>query len=145
MMAFRPKSAQAMVTRARIVLACAQGLSNSRAAQKLYVTGHNLAEGCRNGLRPAAPDPNVDFAEKSRSLAFSLSPRVPTVNETDEIHHLKLVFKQLVCAIHGDCLKQASEFPHSCTVNVPRYAYDSRHGRLADAIDFAGRNATPKF
>ena len=39
MMARRPKSAQAMAVRARIVLSCGQGMSNSEVARKLHVTG----------------------------------------------------------------------------------------------------------
>ena len=36
--ALRPKSAQAMALRARIVLSCAQGMSNAEVARKLHVT-----------------------------------------------------------------------------------------------------------
>src|SRR5438093_10428477 len=39
MIARRPKSAQAMAIRARIVLSCGQGMSNSEVARKLHVTG----------------------------------------------------------------------------------------------------------
>jgi hypothetical protein len=39
MLARRPKSAQAIAMRARIVLACAEGLSNGTAAKKLHITG----------------------------------------------------------------------------------------------------------
>jgi len=38
-MARRPKSAQAMAIRARIVLSCGEGMSNSEVARKLHVTG----------------------------------------------------------------------------------------------------------
>jgi transposase len=38
MIALRPKSAQAMALRARIVLSCAQGMSNAEVARKLHVT-----------------------------------------------------------------------------------------------------------
>jgi len=44
MIALRPKSAQAMAMRARIVLGCAQGLSNSTVAQKLHVTGGTVGK-----------------------------------------------------------------------------------------------------
>src|SRR3974377_421467 len=39
MLARRPRSAQAIAMRARIVLACGEGLSNSAAASKVHVTG----------------------------------------------------------------------------------------------------------
>ena len=38
-MARRPKTAQAMAIRARIVLSCGEGMSNSEVARKLHVTG----------------------------------------------------------------------------------------------------------
>jgi len=44
MIARRPKSAQAMAMRARIVLSCGQGLSNSEVAQKLHVTGATVGK-----------------------------------------------------------------------------------------------------
>jgi transposase len=42
--ALRPKSAQALALRARIVLFCAQGLSNSEVARKLHVTGATVGK-----------------------------------------------------------------------------------------------------
>ena len=39
MIALRPKSAQAMAMRARIVLSCGQGMSNFVVAGKLHITG----------------------------------------------------------------------------------------------------------
>ena len=42
--ALRPKSAQAMATRARIVLLCAQGMSNSEVAGKLHITGATVGK-----------------------------------------------------------------------------------------------------
>ena len=44
MLARRPKSAQAFAMRARIVLACAEGLSNGAAAQKLHITGATVGK-----------------------------------------------------------------------------------------------------
>src|ERR1700681_2503434 len=44
MIARRPKSAQAMAMRARIVLSCGQGLSNSEVAGKLHVTGATVGK-----------------------------------------------------------------------------------------------------
>lgn len=44
MIARRPKSAQAMAMRARIVLYCAQGLSNSEVARKLRITGATVGK-----------------------------------------------------------------------------------------------------
>jgi len=38
MIALRPKSAQALALRARIVLSCGQGMSNSEIAHKLHIT-----------------------------------------------------------------------------------------------------------
>ena len=66
MLARRPKSAQAIAMRARIVLACEEGLSNSAAACKVHVTGAtvckwrerfrvNRLEGLLDEPRPGAP------------------------------------------------------------------------------------------
>src|SRR3982751_3099475 len=66
MLARRPKSAQAMATRARIVLGCDEGLSNGAVAKKLQVTGAtvckwrerfrvNRLEGLLDEPRPGAP------------------------------------------------------------------------------------------
>jgi DNA invertase Pin-like site-specific DNA recombinase len=44
MIARRPKSAQAMAMRARIVLSCEQGMSNSEVARKLHVTGATVGK-----------------------------------------------------------------------------------------------------
>src|SRR6266849_10666304 len=44
MLARRPKSAQAFAMRARIVLACAEGLSNGAAAKKLHLTGATVCK-----------------------------------------------------------------------------------------------------
>lgn len=66
MLAHRPKSAQAMAMRARIVLGCEEGLSNAAVAKKLHITGatvckwrerfrvHRL-EGLLDEPRPGAP------------------------------------------------------------------------------------------
>jgi transposase len=40
----RPKSAQAMAVRARIVLSCGQGMSNSEVARKLHITGATVGK-----------------------------------------------------------------------------------------------------
>src|SRR5689334_23455122 len=66
MLARRPKSAQAIAMRARIVLACGEGLSNSAAASKVHVTGATVCkwrerfrvdrlEGLLDEPRPGAP------------------------------------------------------------------------------------------
>ena len=44
MVARRPKSAQAMAMRARIVLSCGQGMSNSEVARKLHITGATVGK-----------------------------------------------------------------------------------------------------
>jgi len=44
MLARRPKSAQAIAMRARIVLACGEGLSNSATASKVHVTGATVCK-----------------------------------------------------------------------------------------------------
>lgn len=44
MMALRPKSAQAMAMRARIVLHCEQGMSNAAVARKLQITGATVGK-----------------------------------------------------------------------------------------------------
>jgi transposase len=66
MLARRPKSAQAVAMRARIVLGCDQGLSNGAVARKLHITGAtvckwrerfrvNRLEGLLDEPRPGAP------------------------------------------------------------------------------------------
>jgi transposase len=42
--ALRPKSAQALAMRARIVLACGQGMSNAEVARKLHITGATVGK-----------------------------------------------------------------------------------------------------
>src|SRR5271156_2571327 len=44
MMARRPKSAQAMAMRARIVLSCGQGMNNAEVAGKLHITGATVGK-----------------------------------------------------------------------------------------------------
>ena len=44
MMARRPKSAQSMAMRARIVLSCEEGMSNSEVARKLHITGATVGK-----------------------------------------------------------------------------------------------------
>src|SRR5207253_3721892 len=44
MIARRPKSAQAMAMRARIVLGCEQGMNNSEVARKVHVTGATVGK-----------------------------------------------------------------------------------------------------
>ena len=44
MLARRPKSAQAMAMRARIVLGCDEGLSNGAVAKKLHITGATVCK-----------------------------------------------------------------------------------------------------
>jgi transposase len=44
MMARRPKSAQAMAMRARIVLSCGQGMNNAEVAGKLHITGATVSK-----------------------------------------------------------------------------------------------------
>src|SRR2546425_7777500 len=44
MIALRPKSAQALAMRARIVLSCGQGMSNFEAARKLHITGATVGK-----------------------------------------------------------------------------------------------------
>lgn len=66
MLARRPKSSQAIAMRARIVLACGEGLSNNAAASKVHVTGATVCkwrerfrvdrlEGLLDEPRPGAP------------------------------------------------------------------------------------------
>lgn len=43
-MALRPKSAQGMAMRARIVLCCGQGMSNSEVARRLHITGATVGK-----------------------------------------------------------------------------------------------------
>ena len=44
MLARRPKSAQAIAMRARIVLGCDEGLSNGAVAKKLHITGATVCK-----------------------------------------------------------------------------------------------------
>src|SRR5436305_15320731 len=44
LIARRPKSAQAMAMRARIVLSCGEGMSNSDVAKKLHITGATVGK-----------------------------------------------------------------------------------------------------
>src|SRR5579885_1371680 len=66
MLARRPKSAQAIALRARIVLGCADGISNGEVAKRLHITGAtvckwrerfrvNRLEGLLDEPRPGAP------------------------------------------------------------------------------------------
>src|ERR1044071_10054946 len=66
MLARRPKSAQAIAMRARIVLNCDEGLTNSEVAQRLHITGATVCkwrerfrvkrlEGLLDEPRPGAP------------------------------------------------------------------------------------------
>src|SRR5215467_10575247 len=76
MLARRPKSAQAIAMRARIVLACAEGLSNGAAANKLRITGATVGkwrerfrvgrlEGLLDEPRPGAPRSITDSQVES--------------------------------------------------------------------------------
>jgi len=76
MLARRPKSAQAIAMRARIVLACAEGLSNGAAANKLRITGATVCkwrerfrvgrlEGLLDEPRPGAPRSITDSQVES--------------------------------------------------------------------------------
>ena len=58
-MARRPKTAQAMAMRARIVLDCARGLSNSEVARKLHITGATVGK-WRERFRQAGLDGLLD-------------------------------------------------------------------------------------
>ena len=57
--ALRPKSAQAMAMRARIVLSCAQGMSNSEVARKLHITGATVGK-WRERFRKSGMDGLLD-------------------------------------------------------------------------------------
>ena len=62
-MARRPKTAQAMAMRARIVLDCARGLSNSEVARKLHITGATVGKWRerfrKSGLEGLLDEPRV--------------------------------------------------------------------------------------
>jgi transposase len=68
MIARRPKSAQAMAMRARIVLNCGQGLSNSAVARKLHVTGATVGKWRerfrKSGLDGLLDEPRVGAPRK---------------------------------------------------------------------------------
>src|SRR5437667_12417412 len=61
MIALRPKSAQAMAMRARIVLSCGQGMSNFEVARKLHITGATVGK-WRERLRQVGLDGQLDEA-----------------------------------------------------------------------------------
>ena len=71
LLARRPKSAQAIAMRARIVLGCDEGLRNGAVAKRLHITGAtvckwrerfrvNRLEGLLDEPRPGAPDAQVE-------------------------------------------------------------------------------------
>ena len=68
MIARRPKSSQAMAMRARIVLGCAQGRSNSEVAGKLHITGATVGKWRRrfreSGLDGLLDEPRVGAPRK---------------------------------------------------------------------------------
>jgi transposase len=59
MIARRPKSAQALAIRARIVLSCGQGMSSSEVARKLHITGATVGK-WRERFRQAGLDGLLD-------------------------------------------------------------------------------------
>src|SRR5689334_9533829 len=68
MIALRPKSAQAMAMRARIILGCGQGMSNSEVARKLHITGATVGKWrerfLRLGLEGLLDEPRVGAPRK---------------------------------------------------------------------------------
>ena len=66
--ALRPKSAQAMAMRARIVLSCGQGMSNTDVARKLHITGATVGKWRRRfrefGLDGLLDEPRVGAPRK---------------------------------------------------------------------------------
>jgi transposase len=66
--ALRPKSAQAMAMRARIVLSCGQGVSNSEVARKLRITGATVGKWRerfrKDGLDGLLDEPRVGAPRK---------------------------------------------------------------------------------
>ena len=67
-MARRPKSAQAMAMRARIVLSCGEGMSNSEVARKLRITGATVgkwrARFRKDGMDGLLDEPRVGAPRK---------------------------------------------------------------------------------
>src|ERR1700712_5075678 len=79
LLARRPKSAQAIAMRARIVLACAEGSNNATTAKKLHITGATVCkwrerfrvsrlEGLLDEPRPGAPRSIRDAQVEESSL-----------------------------------------------------------------------------
>jgi transposase len=64
----RPKSAQAMAVRARIVLSCGEGMSNSQVAQRLHVTGTTVGKWRerfrKDGMEGLLDEPRVGAPRK---------------------------------------------------------------------------------
>ncbi len=81
----RPTSAQALSQRARIVLACAQGISNTQVAQQMHLSQPTVGkwrdrfvaqrlDGLRDEPRPGAPR-KIGDAEVERALTLTLEER----------------------------------------------------------------------
>ena len=68
MIALRPKSAQAMAMRARIVLHCGQGMSNTEVARKMHITGATVGKWRerfrKSGLDGLLDEPRVGAPRK---------------------------------------------------------------------------------
>src|ERR1041385_776363 len=84
MIARRPRSAQAMAMRARIVLHCGLGMNNSEVARKLHITGATVGKWHQRfrefGLDGLLDEPRVDTPRKttprhSQGGAASHGPR----------------------------------------------------------------------
>jgi transposase len=64
MIARRPKSAQAMALRARIVLSCGQGLNNAEVAQKLHISGATVGKWRERFRESGLDEPRVGAPRK---------------------------------------------------------------------------------
>ena len=71
--AHRPKSAQALAMRARIVLSCGQGMSNSEVAGKLHITGATVGKWRerfrKDGMDGLLDEPRVGAPTKNHGPA----------------------------------------------------------------------------
>ena len=122
MLARRPKSAQAMAMRARIVLGCDEGLSNGAVAKKLEITGAtvckwrerfrtNRLEGLLDEPRPGAPRSITD--KQVEAVITKTLESMPTASThwSTRLMAVKAGMSQTCCRADLACLWIAAAPP----------------------------------